>query len=64
MFDFGEALAYMKADFKVTNAKGNIYYIENNKMYCIPKNQYPNGKREVIRLYTDSIISNDWKLVE
>ena len=64
MFDFGEALAYMKADFKVTNSKGNIYYIEDNKMYCIPKSQYPNGKREVVRLYADSIIANDWKLFE
>ena len=64
MFDFGEALAYMKADFKATNSRGNIYYMENDKVYCIPKVQYPKGKREVIKFYTDAILANDWSLVE
>lgn len=63
MFDFGEALAYMKADFKVTNSRGNIYYIENNKIYCIPKTQYPKGKREVVKLYVDAILTDDWSLI-
>ena len=64
MFDFGEALAYMKADFKVTNSRGNIYYIENDKIYCIPKAQYPKGKREVVKFYTDAILANDWELLD
>ena len=64
MFDFGEALAYMKDDFKVTNSRGNIYYIENDKVYCIPKTQHPKGKREVVKFYTDAILANDWSLVD
>lgn len=64
MFDFGEALAYMKADFMVTNSRGNIYYIDNNKIFCIPKDQYPKGKREVVKIYSDAIIKNDWSLFE
>ncbi|MDY2736825.1 hypothetical protein [Intestinibacter sp.] len=54
----------MKADFKVTNSRGNIYYMENNKIYCIPKTQYPKGKREVVKLYVDAILTDDWSLID
>ena len=39
-FNFGEALSFLKSGLKVTNGRGNIYFMENNKVYCIPKAQY------------------------
>lgn len=64
-FDFGEALAYLKADFKVTNSKGNIYFMEDGKICCMTPDQYPDGhKSGIVKFYTEAILRNDWKLVE
>lgn len=45
-FDFGEALSFLKSGLKVTNPRGNVLFMENGKVYCIPKAQYPKGRRE------------------
>ena len=50
-FDFGEALSFLKSGLKVTNPRGNVLFMENGKVYCIPKAQYPKGKREEVKLY-------------
>lgn len=63
-FDFGEALFFLKSGFKVTNGRGNIYFMENNKVYCIPKAQYPKGRREEVKLYWDAVLRDDWTLFE
>lgn len=63
-FDFGEALSFLKCGLKVTNSRGNIFFMENNKIYCIPKSQYPKGKREEVKLYWDSVLRDDWRLFE
>lgn len=61
-FDFGEALSFLKAGMKVTNSRGNILFMEDNKIYCIPKSQYPKGKREEVKIYWDAVLKDDWKL--
>lgn len=61
MFDFGEALAYMKCGMKVANDRAT-YFIENNKMYCIPNTM--TSKREVVRVYTDAILTDNWTLCD
>lgn len=63
MFDFGEALAYMRTGFKVANSRG-VYCMDDDKIYFTPFSHYPNGQRLVVRMYTDSIVNNDWKLFE
>lgn len=50
-FDFGKALSFLKSGLKVTNPRGNILFMEDGKVYCIPKSQYPKGKREEVKLY-------------
>lgn len=64
LFDFGEALSFLKAGFQVTNSRGNVFSMEGNKVYCIPKCQYPKGKRVEVRIHWDSIIAEDWSLFE
>lgn len=64
MFDFSEALSFMKAGFKVINSRGDVYYINDNKIYCIPQSQYPKGNREVIKMYSDSILTDNWSLLD
>ena len=61
-FDFGEALSFLKSGMKVTNSRGNILFMENNKIYCIPKSQYPKGKREEVKIYWDAVLKDDWRL--
>lgn len=63
-FDFGEALSFLKSGLKVTNGRGNIYFMENNKVHCIPKAQYPKGRREEVKLYWDAVLRDDWTLFE
>ena len=63
-FDFGEALSFLKSGLKVTNGRGNIYFMENNKVYWIPKAQYPKGRREEVKLYWDAVLRDDWTLFE
>lgn len=63
-FDFGEALSFLKSGLKVTNGRGNIYFMENNKVYYIPKAQYPKGRREEVKLYWDAVLRDDWTLFE
>lgn len=63
-FDFGEALSFLKSGLKVTNPRGNVLFMENGKVYCIPKAQYPKGKREEVKLYWDAILRDDWSLFE
>lgn len=63
-FNFGEALSFLKSGLKVTNGRGNIYFMENNKVYCIPKAQYPKGRREEVKLYWDAVLRDDWTLFE
>lgn len=62
--NFGEAYALMKKGKKITNSRGNILFIESNKVFCIPKSQYPKGKREEIKIYWDAILKDDWKVFE
>ena len=61
-FGFSEALSYLKRGLKVINPRGNILFIDNGKVYCIPKSQYPNGRREEVKLYWDAILSDNWSL--
>ena len=61
MFDFSEALSYLKTGFKVKNDRG-VYYIEDNILYFIPHAHYPNGKRKVVRIYSDAILTDNWEL--
>lgn len=63
-FDFGEALSFLKAGMRVVDPRGNVLFMENDKVYCIPKSQFPKGKREEIKLYWDSVLKNNWKLFE
>ena len=35
-FNFGEALSFLKSGLKVTNGRGNIYFMENNKSVLYP----------------------------
>lgn len=64
-FDFGEALSFLKSGLRVTNSRGNIFFMgEDNKIYCIPKSQYPKGKRQEVKLYWDSVLKDDWRLFE
>lgn len=63
-FDFGEALSFLKSGLKVTNSRGNIFFMEEGKVYCIPRTQYPKGKREEVKLYWDAILREDWSLFE
>lgn len=63
-FDFGEALSFLKSGMKVTNSRGNVFLLEGDKVYCIPKSQYPKGKREEVKLYWDAILKDDWRLFE
>lgn len=63
-FDFGEALSFLKSGLKVTNPRGNVLFMENGKVYCILKAQYPKGKREEVKLYWDAILRDDWSLFE
>lgn len=62
MFNFEEALSYMKSGFKVINSRQDVYYIENDQIYCISKSTL--RSRKVYKLYADSILSNDWRLVD
>lgn len=62
--NFGEAYALMKKGKKITNSRGNILFIEDNKVFCIPKSQYPKGKREEVKIYWDAILKDDWKVFE
>lgn len=62
--NFGEAYILMRNGKKITNSMGNILFIENDKVYCIPKVQYPKGKREEVRIYWDAILKDDWKVFE
>lgn len=64
MFNFEEALSYMKSGFKVINSRKDIYYIDNANIYCIPKSQAYKGVRKITKLYVDSILSDDWNLVD
>lgn len=61
---FGEAYTLMRSGKKIINPKGNILFIENDKVFCIPKAQYPKGKREEIRIYWDAILKDNWKVFE
>ena len=63
-FDFGEALSFLKSGMKVTNSRGNVFFLEGDKVYCISKSQYPKGKREEVKLYWDAILKDDWRLFE
>lgn len=63
-FDFGKALSFLKSSLKVTNSRGNILFMEDGKVYCIPKSQYPKGKREEVKLYWDAILREDWRLFQ
>lgn len=64
LLSFGEAYALMKKGKKITNSRGNILFIEGNKVFCIPKSQYPKGKREEVKIYWDAILKDDWKVFE
>jgi hypothetical protein len=57
---FEQVLVLLKGGKKITNSRGNIYYLENDHVYCTPKAQYPNGKREEVKLYWDAILKDDW----
>lgn len=65
-FDFGEALAYIKAGFVVSltlNGNERRYYLNQfNEIVCVP-----NGKEHLLyvvkQFYIDSIMSNDWILL-
>lgn len=61
-FGFSEALSYLKRGLKVVSPRGNILFMDNGKVYCIPKSQYPNGRREEVKLYWDAILSDNWNL--
>lgn len=61
---FGEAYNLMKHGKKITNSRGNILFIENDKVICIPKSQYPKGRREEVKIYWDAILKDDWKVFE
>lgn len=63
-FDFGEALSFLKSGFKVINPRGNILFMDNGKVYCIPKIHYPRGKREEVKIYWDAILCDSWSLFE
>lgn len=64
-FSFGEALAFMKCDFKVIGPGGRVYCIENNKLVCYPKpKDRPKQKRYEVKLNVESILSNGWSLYE
>ena len=64
-FDFGEALAYIKAGFVVSLTINNIerrYYLNQfNEIVCVP-----NGKEHLLYkvrdFKIDAIMSNDWVL--
>ena len=65
-FDFGEALAYIKAGFVVSltlNNKERKYYLNQfNKIVCVP-----NGKEHLLYVVNDfkidAIMSNNWTLI-
>lgn len=61
--NFEEALTYLKQGYEVTNSRGNILYMKNNKIFCIPKAQYPKGAREEVKIYWDAILQNDWSII-
>lgn len=62
LLSFEEALVLLKQGYKITNSRGNILFIEGGKVYCIPKSQYPNGRRVEVKLYWDAILKNDWRV--
>lgn len=64
MFDFGEALSFLKVGFKVISPRGNVLFLEGDTVYCIPKSQYPSGKRKEVKVYWESILENNWSLLE
>lgn len=64
LLSFGEAYTLMKCGKKITNSRGNILFIEDDKVFCIPKSQYPKGRREEIKIYWDTILKDDWKVFE
>lgn len=64
LLSFGEAYALMRKGKKIISPKGNILFIENDKVFCIPKAQYPKGKREEVRIYWDAILKDNWKVFE
>ena len=65
-FDFGEALAYIKAGMVVSLTLNGIerrYYLnEDNKIVCVP-----NGKERLLYIvntfHIDAIMSDNWKLI-
>lgn len=62
-FDLGLAIRLMKGGYKVKDSRGKVYFMEGSKVYCIPKDLFPNGKREAVRLYWDNALSEDWSVV-
>lgn len=64
LLSFGKAYALMRKGKKIVSPKGNILFIENDKVFCIPKAQYPKGKREEVRIYWDAILKDNWKVFE
>ena len=58
---FDKALILLKNGESITNSRGNIYYLSDNKVFSIPKNQYPKGKREEVKLYWDAILDSSWE---
>lgn len=62
-FDFGEALAFLKADMAVVGPNGRVYKMENNKIMCYPDIiNRPKQKREEINFKIDSILYEGWYL--
>lgn len=66
-FDFGEALAYIKAGFIVSltlnNTERRYYLNQFNNIVCVP-----NGKEHLAYVISDfkidAIMSNDWILID
>ena len=63
--DFGEALSWMKGGEKVIGPNGRMYAIENGQLVCYPKPvERPKQRRIEVKLSSESILYNDWKLYE
>ena len=65
-FDFQEALSYMKAGFTVSLNLGTInrlYRIKGNDIICL-SNGNEHLAYTLTYFYVDTIMSDNWKLVE
>lgn len=65
-FGFEDALLFMQSDMTVglnLNGKERHYFIKDGEIYCIPNNK-EHLLYKVKEFYIDSILSNNWFLVD